>query len=91
MVTRQPRYSKEENARKGIAIYEQRIRPQIETGNHGKIVAIDVDSGTFELAEDTLTATDKLLLRSPDAQIWVVRIGHQGVHRFGMGGMPRKS
>jgi hypothetical protein len=26
-----------------------------------------------------------LLERNPDAQIWRVRIGHKGVHRFGVG------
>jgi hypothetical protein len=55
----------------------------VEAGNQGKIVAIDVDTGAFEVAEDTLTAADRLLARRPDAQIWSVRIGHRAVHRFG--------
>jgi hypothetical protein len=83
MALRQPRYSKEEHARRGIDLYEQQIRPQVEAGNHGKIVAIDIDSGGFEVAEDTLTAAGRLLARCPNAQIWCVRIGHRGVHRFG--------
>jgi len=33
--------------------------------------------------EDTLTASQHLLTRYPDAQIWCIRIGHHGVHRFG--------
>ena len=83
MQIRQPRYSIEEHARRGNDLYQQHIRPQVEAGNHGKIVAIDVDSGAFEVAEDTLTASQRLLTRYPDAQIWCVRIGHRGVHRFG--------
>lgn len=82
MTVRQPRLSKEEHARLGIAIYEQQVRPQVEAGNQGKIVAIDVETGAFEVAEDTLTASERLLTRCPDAQIWCVRIGHRGVHRF---------
>jgi len=83
-VTRpQPRYSKDEHARRGTALYEQQVRPQVEAGNHGRIVAIDVDTGAFEVAEDTLTASQRLLARHPDAQIWCVRIGHPAVHRFG--------
>lgn len=78
-----PRYSKEEHARRGTELYERVVRPVVESGNNGKIVAIDVDSGGFEVADDTLTAADRLLQRFPDAQIWVVRIGHAGVHRFG--------
>jgi hypothetical protein len=83
MTIRQPRYSKEEHTRRGTAIYEQDVRPRVEAGNQGKIVAIDVDTGAFEVAEDTLTAADRLLARRPDAQIWSVRIGHRAVHRFG--------
>jgi 23S rRNA maturation mini-RNase III len=41
MTVRQPRYSKEEFARRGDAIYEAQIRSQVEEGNHGRIVAIN--------------------------------------------------
>jgi hypothetical protein len=83
MARPQPHYSKEEHARRGTALYEQHVRPQVEAGNQGKIVALDVDSGAFEVAEDTLTAAQRLLARHPNAQIWCVRIGHSAVHRFG--------
>jgi hypothetical protein len=79
------RYSKEEFARRGNEIYETQVRSQVETGNHGKIVAIDIETGAFELAKDIMTASDRLLEQYPDAQIWCVRIGHKGVHRFGVG------
>lgn len=83
MAVRQPRYSKEEFARRGDEIYESLVRPQVETGNHGKIVAIDIETGAFEMADDTMTATRRLRQRVPDAQPWVVRIGYRAVHRFG--------
>lgn len=85
MAVQQLRYSKEEFAQRGNEIYESQVRPQVEQGNHGKIVAIDIETGAFELARDTMTASDRLLERYPDAQIWCVRIGHRGVHRFGVG------
>jgi hypothetical protein len=85
MAVREPRLTKEEHARLGTELYERRIRPLVEIGNHGRIVAIDVETGEFELADNTLVAADRLLARSPDAQIWFVRIGHRGVHRFGLG------
>jgi hypothetical protein len=85
MTISQLRYSKEEFARRGNEMYEAQIRPQVEADNHGKIVAIDIDTGAFELAKDTITASDQLLERYPEAQIWCVRIGHKGVHRFGVG------
>jgi hypothetical protein len=84
MPGRQPHLSKEEHARLGTAIYDQHVRPQVEAGNQGRIVAIDVETGAFEVADDTLTASERLLTRYPNAQIWCVRIGHRGVHRFGL-------
>ena len=83
MTSPQPRYSKDEHARRGTDLYEHKLRPQVEAGNRGRIVALDVDTGAFEIAEDTLTASQRLLARCPNAQIWCVRIGHPAVHRFG--------
>ena len=83
MIARQPRYSKEEHARRGKEIYEQKVRPQVEAGNRGKIVAIDVESGAFEVADDTLAAADRLLARYPDGQVWFARIGYPGVYLSG--------
>lgn len=79
------RYSKEEFARRGNEIYKTQVHSQVEEGNHGKIVAIDIETGAFELADDTITASDRLLERCPNAQIWRIRIGHRAVHRFGVG------
>jgi hypothetical protein len=83
MIIRQPRYSKEEFARRGDEIYQSQIRSQVEEGNSGKIVAIDIETGAFELADDIVTASDRLLMRIPDAQTWFIRIGHQAVYHFG--------
>lgn len=83
MVVRQPRYSKEEIAWRGDRIYETQVRPQVEAVHHGKIVAIDIETGTFEVASEILTATDRLFERLPEAQPWIVRIGDRSVHRFG--------
>lgn len=83
MMEPHPRYSKEEHARRGAALYDERVRSQVEAGNRGKVVAIDVDTEDFEVAENTLAASQGLLARHPDAQIWCVRIGYPAVHRFG--------
>jgi DNA-binding transcriptional regulator LsrR (DeoR family) len=80
-----PPYSKEEIRARGMALYETKIRSLVEAGNQDKIVAIDVESGEFELGEDTIVACDRLLDRLPDAVIWRVRVGHLAVNRFGIG------
>ena len=83
MTARHPRYGKEEHARRGTDIYERQVCPQARGRQPGKIVAIDVDSGEFDVADTTHVACERLLARCPDAQIWCVRIGYPAVHRFG--------
>ena len=77
------RYSKEEFARRGDAIYEKKVRPQLKADDEGKFAAIDIDSGEFAIDADELKAGNKLRKRIPDAQIWMVRVGYRAVHRFG--------
>jgi len=78
----QPRYSKEEFARRGDEIYE-RVRPMLEDGNEGRFVAINIETGAYEVDPDELAASDRLLGRIPNAQIWLRRIGSRYAHRFG--------
>ncbi len=80
----QPRYSKEEFARRGDEIYERALRPTLERGNEGRFVAIDIETGAYEIDADELTASDRLLDRVPNAQIWLRRIGSRYAHRFGL-------
>ena len=75
MTVRQPRYSKEEFARRGDEIYESQVPQQVEEGNHGKIVAIDLETGDFEVDASEIAACDRLEARHPDAQLSIVRIG----------------
>jgi len=79
------RYSKEEFARRGDAIYEKEVRPQLKAGDVGTFAAIDIESGVYELDADELKAGKKLRQRIPDAQIWMVRVGCRSVHRIGGG------
>jgi hypothetical protein len=83
MTVRQPRYSKEEFAQRGDRIYQIQVRSQVEEGNQGKIVAIDLETGDFEVDSREIAACDRLEARQPDAQIWIVRIGSRYVRRFG--------
>jgi hypothetical protein len=80
-----PRYSKEEFARRGGEIYERSIRPGVEAENRGKFVAIDIESGAWEMDSDELIAGDRLYARMPDAQPWMVRVGYPSLRRFGGG------
>lgn len=83
MAELQPRYSKEEFARRGDEIYEQDVRPHLEAGDEGKFVVIDIEMRAYEIDTDELAASDRLLARYPDAQVWLKRIGSRYVRRFG--------
>jgi hypothetical protein len=83
MTSLQPRYSKEEFARRGDEIYEHDLRPQVEAGNEGKFIVIDIETGAYEIDTDELLASDRLLARHPDAQVWLRRVGARYARRFG--------
>jgi len=75
------RYSAEEIGRRGDLLYESEVE---------RVVAIDVDSGDYEIAPDALTAADGLCARRPDAQIWFRRVGFPYLDRhLGLRGSSR--
>ena len=83
-----PRYSKDEYARLGDAAYDRAIRPEIEAENKGKFIAIDIETGGYEIDADEDAAADRLTARVPDAQVWVRRVGSRYARRFGGRGRP---
>jgi hypothetical protein len=87
----QRKYSKEEFARRGDAVYEREVRPHLKAKDKGKFVAVDIESGAYEIAKEELAAIDKLRARVPDAQTWLVRVGSPYVYRFGNHGRRGRS
>jgi hypothetical protein len=85
MAARQPRYSKEEFARRGTELYEQKIRPLVEAGNHGRLVMVDIETGEYELCDDSdsVEAARKMIARKPDVQVMCFRVGFPAVTRIG--------
>ena len=83
MTTRRSRYSAEETAQRGDALYEREIRSQVEPTYRGKVAAIDIDSGDYVIADNALTASERLLTQHPDAEIWCVRVGSRALHHIG--------
>jgi hypothetical protein len=78
-----PRYSKEEFARRGNEIYEREVEPRLDPQDIGKFVAIDIETGAFHTDADEITASNRLLARNPEAQIWFRLIGSPYTRRFG--------
>ena len=83
MAVRQPRYSEEEFAQRGDALYESEVRAYFVEDNYGITVAIDIETGAFEVDQSKIAACDRLEANHPEAQIWIMRIGSRHVRRFG--------
>lgn len=76
------KYEKEEFARRGDALYEEVVRPHLKKKDNGRLVALDIDSGEYEIGDDQLAICQLLRTRVPEAQIWTVRVGSRYVHKF---------
>lgn len=79
-----PRFSSVEITRRGKALYDQRIRAQVETQNNiGKIISIDIETGDYEIGDDLISTGDLLFARHPDAALYGARIGYNAVYAVG--------
>lgn len=84
-----PRFGLEEIDRRGEEWW-QKIRPQVETAeNIGKRIAIDIESGDYEIDDNALVAADRLRARHPNAVLYTPRIGYDAA--FAIGGTLRRS
>ena len=80
-----PPHDKAEIARRGKAHYERHVREEAEAegANEGRFLAIDVDSGDYEVADDALRAGAGLRRRRPDAVVYLMRVGRPTAFRLG--------
>src|SRR5207247_10065304 len=87
MASSKRRYSKEEFARRGDAVVESKVRPHLTAADGDKFVAIDIETGEYELDKNEIKAADRLWKRVPDPQIWLVHVTLGYTHRFGGHGL----
>lgn len=78
-----PKYAKEEFARRGEEIFDRQIAEKVCGEDPDRIVAIDIDSGDFEVDDEILDAVERLRKRKPEAQVWLRRVGSRSVMHFG--------
>jgi hypothetical protein len=77
-----PRRSLDELARLGGNVLEQRVKPLLRNEDKGKFLAIDVETGDFDIDEDDYTAVERLLARHPDADVWLTRAFEDATYRI---------
>jgi hypothetical protein len=83
MADNKRRYSKEEFARRGDALLEKKVRPSLTAADQDKFVAIDIETGEYELDRNEMKAVSRLRKRLADPQIWLVHVTLGYLHRFG--------
>ena len=72
----------DELAALGGDIFDRQVRPALRPEDDGKFVAIDVETGDYEIHEDDYAAVARLRSREPAADVWLMRAGYPTTYRM---------
>jgi len=75
-------YTTAEVVRLGREIYEREARARVEASHDGEFVVVDVTTGYWEVDEDDVTASERVLARNPDAVLYFARVGRRAAYRL---------
>jgi hypothetical protein len=76
--------SLEQLARLGAEVFDRQVRPCLRPEDEGRFVALDIESGEYEVADDD-AAVERLRLRLPEAEVWLERAGHPTAYQIRLG------
>lgn len=76
-------YTTEETVRRGREIYERGVRAEVEAAHDGEFVVVDVTTGSWEVGEDDVAASERALAKNPEAVLYFARVGRQAAYRLG--------
>ena len=77
-------YKREEVSELGRAIYKEKIKRLVEPMEIGKFIAIDVESGDYEIDERLIDTSDRLHDRRPNVVCYIGRVGYPAAFRMGL-------
>src|SRR5687768_11754468 len=81
----QAAYTGDQIVERGQRLYNEQIRGQVEAGNRGKFLVINVETGEYEMDTEDLAASRRAKARFPDAPLFTMRIGYPAAYRLGGG------
>jgi hypothetical protein len=84
MLPTQQNRSPEELARRGTDVFDRCVRPALRPEDDGKFVAVDVQTGDYEIDDDDYAAVARLRDRHASADIWLVRAGETTTYRLAL-------
>ncbi|MBN1345675.1 MAG: hypothetical protein JXQ73_23485 [Phycisphaerae bacterium] len=76
-------HTKQEIARLGKERYERDIRSDVESHHKGELLALDIETGYYEIDSQAGPAVQRVKARHPDAVVFVLRIGYPTAYKLG--------
>ena len=67
---------------RGEEIYQQ-YREELEPQYKGQFFVVDIETGNYEIADEDMVATERLLAKNPEAMTYGLRIGFGAAYRLG--------
>ncbi len=81
MTTATVNLTRDEIVQRGKEIYYRDIASVVAVDNYGRVVAIDVCTGEYELGDDAIKSAAVLREGLPDAVIFFMRVGYPKMAR----------
>lgn len=78
-----PRYSSDEIAERGQALFEREIQGALQTSDRGNFLVLDIETGAYEVDPDQLAAVKRARAKHLDGAFYFLRVGHSAAYRFG--------
>ena len=78
-----PRYTSDENAERGEALYECEVQGSLTASDVGKLLVLDIETGDYELDTAEIAAVKRARAKRPDGAFYVLRVGHSVAFRLG--------
>jgi hypothetical protein len=82
-VAAQSGFTADQIVERGEEIYDRQIREHVEAENRGRYIAIDIETGAYEIGDGYHALAKHLLTGKPDAALCILRIGYEAVGRIG--------
>ena len=76
-------WTAEEIGARGEEIYQTQIRDKVDPKHKSMFLVLDIETGAYEIADEDLEATKRLLAKNPKAMTYGVRIGYPATHGIG--------
>lgn len=76
-------YTSADIVRLGQELYERDIRPRVEMDHKGQFLALNVETGQYSMAADSLAALQQAKAEKPDAPVYLLRVGFPTAVKIG--------